>query len=58
MLALARKPAAGEVDICVRTSPEHQLRLVEAWQPLHGVVAMTGAGVAYFRVADSLGQTG
>ncbi|MFN2361076.1 MAG: cation-translocating P-type ATPase [Marinobacter sp.] len=36
---------AGEVDIFARTSPEHKLRLVEALQSLHGVVAMTGDGV-------------
>ncbi len=39
------KRAAGEVDIFARTSPEHKLRLVEALQALHGVVAMTGDGV-------------
>lgn len=37
--------AAGEVDVFARTSPEHKLRLVEALQALHGVVAMTGDGV-------------
>ncbi|MDX1458324.1 MAG: HAD-IC family P-type ATPase [Marinobacter sp.] len=36
---------AGDVDIFARTSPEHKLRLVEALQALHGVVAMTGDGV-------------
>ncbi|MDK8462806.1 HAD-IC family P-type ATPase [Marinobacter sp. SS13-12] len=39
------KQVAGEVDIFARTSPEHKLRLVEALQALHGVVAMTGDGV-------------
>ncbi|NMT62489.1 cation-translocating P-type ATPase [Marinobacter orientalis] len=39
------KQVAGEVDIFARTSPEHKLRLVEALQGLHGVVAMTGDGV-------------
>jgi magnesium-transporting ATPase (P-type) len=41
----ALKQVAGEVDIFARTSPEHKLRLVEALQALHGVVAMTGDGV-------------
>lgn len=36
---------AGEVDVFARTSPEHKLRLVQALQALHGVVAMTGDGV-------------
>jgi magnesium-transporting ATPase (P-type) len=39
------KQVASEVDIFARTSPEHKLRLVEALQALHGVVAMTGDGV-------------
>lgn len=39
------RQVAGEVDIFARTSPEHKLRLVEALQALHGVVAMTGDGV-------------
>nr|WP_231898071.1 HAD-IC family P-type ATPase [Halomonas sp. hl-4] len=34
-----------EVDVFARTSPEHKLRLVEALQAQHGVVAMTGDGV-------------
>lgn len=33
------------VDIFARTSPEHKLRLVQALQSAHGVVAMTGDGV-------------
>jgi magnesium-transporting ATPase (P-type) len=36
---------ATEVDVFARTSPEHKLRLVEALQEQHGVVAMTGDGV-------------
>ncbi|MGM0768614.1 MAG: cation-translocating P-type ATPase [Pseudomonadota bacterium] len=36
---------AAEVDVFARTSPEHKLRLVEALQARHGVVAMTGDGV-------------
>ena len=36
---------ATEVDVFARTSPEHKLRLVEALQARHGVVAMTGDGV-------------
>ena len=36
---------ATEVDVFARTSPEHKLRLVEALQAQHGVVAMTGDGV-------------
>jgi calcium-translocating P-type ATPase len=36
---------ATEVDVFARTSPEHKLRLVEALQAEHGVVAMTGDGV-------------
>ncbi|WP_404364400.1 cation-translocating P-type ATPase [Marinobacter sp.] len=36
---------ATEVDVFARTSPEHKLRLVEALQAGHGVVAMTGDGV-------------
>lgn len=36
---------ASEVDVFARTSPEHKLRLVEALQARHGVVAMTGDGV-------------
>lgn len=39
------RQAAGDVDVFARTSPEHKLRLVEALQSLHGVVAMTGDGV-------------
>ncbi|MBL3555916.1 MULTISPECIES: cation-translocating P-type ATPase [Marinobacter] len=39
------KQVASEVDIFARTSPEHKLRLVEALQAMHGVVAMTGDGV-------------
>ncbi|MEP1215173.1 MAG: HAD-IC family P-type ATPase [Marinobacter sp.] len=39
------KQVVSEVDIFARTSPEHKLRLVEALQALHGVVAMTGDGV-------------
>lgn len=34
-----------EVDIFARTSPEHKLRLVQALQASHQVVAMTGDGV-------------
>lgn len=40
LLALAQR-----VDVFARTSPEHKLRLVEALQSAHGVVAMTGDGV-------------
>ena len=36
---------AQEVDVFARTSPEHKLRLVQALQSVHGVVAMTGDGV-------------
>lgn len=36
---------ANEVDVFARTSPEHKLRLVQALQASHGVVAMTGDGV-------------
>ena len=36
---------AGDVDVFARTSPEHKLRLVQALQAGHGVVAMTGDGV-------------
>ncbi|PAU89699.1 carbonate dehydratase [Pseudomonas sp. WN033] len=36
---------AQEVDVFARTSPEHKLRLVQALQSAHGVVAMTGDGV-------------
>nr|WP_235906679.1 HAD-IC family P-type ATPase [Pseudomonas saliphila] len=36
---------AQEVDVFARTSPEHKLRLVQALQAVHGVVAMTGDGV-------------
>mgnify|MGYP002062829131 CR=1 FL=1 len=36
---------ANEVDVFARTSPEHKLRLVQALQAAHGVVAMTGDGV-------------
>ncbi|HEV8078395.1 MAG TPA: HAD-IC family P-type ATPase, partial [Marinobacter sp.] len=39
------RQVVGDVDIFARTSPEHKLRLVEALQALHGVVAMTGDGV-------------
>ncbi|GGC64219.1 cation-translocating P-type ATPase [Marinobacter halophilus] len=39
------KELVGEVDVFARTSPEHKLRLVQALQALHGVVAMTGDGV-------------
>lgn len=34
-----------EVDVFARASPEHKLRLVEAMQACHQVVAMTGDGV-------------
>lgn len=40
LLALAQR-----VDVFARTSPEHKLRLVQALQSAHGVVAMTGDGV-------------
>ena len=36
---------AQEVDVFASTSPEHKLRLVQALQSAHGVVAMTGDGV-------------
>lgn len=36
---------AQEVDVFARTSPEHKLRLVQALQANHDVVAMTGDGV-------------
>lgn len=36
---------ALRVDVFARTSPEHKLRLVQALQSAHGVVAMTGDGV-------------
>ncbi|MGM0569285.1 cation-translocating P-type ATPase [Marinobacter sp.] len=36
---------AARVDVFARTSPEHKLRLVQALQRGHGVVAMTGDGV-------------
>ncbi|WP_373187597.1 cation-translocating P-type ATPase [Halopseudomonas sp.] len=36
---------AQRVDVFARTSPEHKLRLVQALQSAHGVVAMTGDGV-------------
>ncbi|UZK04269.1 cation-translocating P-type ATPase [Venatoribacter cucullus] len=35
----------GQVSVFARTSPEHKLRLVQAIQQEHGVVAMTGDGV-------------
>lgn len=41
----ALQQLATEVDVFARTSPEHKLRLVEALQAQHGVVAMTGDGV-------------
>ena len=43
--AEALQQLATEVDVFARTSPEHKLRLVEALQAGHGVVAMTGDGV-------------
>lgn len=43
--AEALQALATEVDVFARTSPEHKLRLVEALQARHGVVAMTGDGV-------------
>ncbi|PKM31244.1 MAG: carbonate dehydratase [Gammaproteobacteria bacterium HGW-Gammaproteobacteria-11] len=42
---LALESLAQEVDVFARTSPEHKLRLVQALQSAHGVVAMTGDGV-------------
>jgi P-type Ca2+ transporter type 2C len=36
---------AVEVDVFARASPEHKLRLVEALQAEHQVIAMTGDGV-------------
>jgi Ca2+-transporting ATPase len=37
--------AAGEVAVFARVSPEHKIRLVEAYQAERNVVAMTGDGV-------------
>jgi magnesium-transporting ATPase (P-type) len=39
------RDAAQDVDVFARVSPEHKLRLVEAVQSHHEVVAMTGDGV-------------
>ncbi|MFZ2289152.1 MAG: HAD-IC family P-type ATPase [Halopseudomonas yangmingensis] len=41
----ALRELATRVDVFARTSPEHKLRLVQALQAEHGVVAMTGDGV-------------
>lgn len=41
----ALRAAALDCDIFARTSPEHKLRLVQALQSTHEVVAMTGDGV-------------
>ncbi len=35
----------GNVDVYARVSPEHKLRVIEAWQALGDVVAMTGDGI-------------
>jgi magnesium-transporting ATPase (P-type) len=39
------KAHVQEIDVFARTSPEHKLRLVQALQAHHEVVAMTGDGV-------------
>jgi magnesium-transporting ATPase (P-type) len=39
------RKAVGEADVFARASPAHKLRLVEALQANHQVVAMTGDGV-------------
>ncbi|PWT78779.1 MAG: carbonate dehydratase, partial [Acidobacteria bacterium] len=41
----ALQECVRDVDVFARTSPEHKLRLVEAIQANHQIVAMTGDGV-------------
>ena len=45
MDAVTLQQQVRHVQVFARTSPEHKLRLVQAIQQQHGVVAMTGDGV-------------